>query len=308
MAAATLPALAGPVYNNGPVLTGTSDVYYLWYGNWALDAPAQTILTNLVTDLSGSSYFNINSTYNTPTSTVSTTLAMSGNVFINGSTNANLYSTYGNHLNGNLDSPFTTIINGAISNNLLPNDPKGIYYVLTAPDIVVDGFNSGNIQFCGWHSSTNWGTNVLGRQFGFIGDPASNGVCQVPLQHPGATDFGADAMASVIAHELSETVTDPTGRAWWDSNINSLTNGNENADMCAWQFGATHTTASGGKANVTLNGHDYLLQENWINTGRGTGTCALSYGQSVSTVPEPASLALMGIALAGLAANRRRKQ
>jgi hypothetical protein len=115
-------------------------------------------------------------------------------------------------------------------------------------------------------------------------------------------------MDSVIAHELSETVTDPTGTAWWDSVNVSTTRGYENADMCAWQFGTTQTV-NGGLANLTINNHDYLLQENWINTGNGTGRCAMSYGQSTPppVVSEPTSLALIGIALAGLTALRRRK-
>ena len=40
-------------------------------------------------------------------------------------------------------------------------------------------------------------------------------------------------MASVIAHELVEAVSDPQLNAWYDRR------GYENADKCAWTFGST---------------------------------------------------------------------
>jgi hypothetical protein len=76
-------------------------------------------------------------------------------------------------------------------------------------------------------------------------------------------------MASVIFHELSETVTDPDLNAWYDRQ------GNENADKCAWTFGTTYTTGGGKTANVKLGSRDFLLQRNWVNSG--SGLCALTY-------------------------------
>ena len=55
-------------------------------------------------------------------------------------------------------------------------------------------------------------------------------------------------MASIIAHELEEAVTDPDLNAWYDSR------GYENADKCAWTFGTTYTAANGAEANMTLGG------------------------------------------------------
>ncbi len=75
-------------------------------------------------------------------------------------------------------------------------------------------------------------------------------------------------MASIIAHELEESVTDPGQSAWYDSS------GNEIADKCAWTFGATYTAAGNSKANMQLGGKDYLIQQNWVNAGGGY--CALS--------------------------------
>ena len=76
-------------------------------------------------------------------------------------------------------------------------------------------------------------------------------------------------MASIIAHELEEAVTDPDLNAWYD------TRGYENADKCAWTFGATQTAANGAKYNMTLGGTNYLIQRNWVNASGGY--CALSY-------------------------------
>jgi hypothetical protein len=64
-------------------------------------------------------------------------------------------------------------------------------------------------------------------------------------------------MASIIAHELEEAVTDPNLNAWFDRR------GQENADKCAWTFGTTYTTSNGGVANVQLGTRDYLIQRNW---------------------------------------------
>ena len=49
--------------------------------------------------------------------------------------------------------------------------------------------------------------------------------------------------------------------------------GAENADKCAWNFGAMYNVANGSRANVKLGGKDYLIQQNWLNAG--AGSCAL---------------------------------
>ena len=76
-------------------------------------------------------------------------------------------------------------------------------------------------------------------------------------------------MASILTHELQETVTDPLGSAWYDST------GAENADKSAWTFGSTFNAPNGSTANLTLGARYYLIQRNWVNaTG---GYCGMSY-------------------------------
>src|SRR5207248_10153924 len=57
------PANNGISYHGGPILLGTTNVYYIWYGDWTKDALAQPILTDLASNIGGSPYFNINTTY-----------------------------------------------------------------------------------------------------------------------------------------------------------------------------------------------------------------------------------------------------
>jgi hypothetical protein len=98
-------------------------------------------------------------------------------------------------------------------------------------------------------------------------------------------------MASVVAHELEESATDPHVNAGYDSN------GEENADKCAWTFGSTYTAASGASANMKLGGLDYLIQQNWVNASGGY--CALSYTAtpdfSTSVSPSSQSVSPGGI-------------
>jgi hypothetical protein len=80
---------------------------------------------------------------------------------------------------------------------------------------------------------------------------------------------GADGMASIIAHELEESVTDPDLNAWYDHR------GMENADKCAWTFGSTYTVNNGALANMKLGNRNYLIQQNWVNAAGGY--CAKSF-------------------------------
>src|SRR5580765_6559374 len=50
-----LSAQAGPLYNGGPVIGGTPDVYFIWYGNWGTDS-ATSLLPSFVSTLSGTAY------------------------------------------------------------------------------------------------------------------------------------------------------------------------------------------------------------------------------------------------------------
>jgi len=73
----------------------------------------------------------------------------------------------------------------------------------------------------------------------------------------------------MIAHELSEAVTDPDLNAWFDRR------GQENGDKCIWNFGTTQTAKNGSQYNVTLGTRNYLLQRIWANASGGY--CAIHY-------------------------------
>lgn len=245
------------LYHNGPVMTTTTNIYYIWYGNWSGNT-AISILTNLMQGFTGSPIYNTNTSYYN-----------GANVHVMNSVNF-VQSVNDNYSLGSSlsDANIKTIVSNAIGNGSVPKDSNGVYFVLTSADVKeTSGFGS---VYCGWHTHGSIGGSDI--KYAFVGDAskqAPTGCIAVTAAKAPNGNLGADGMASVIFHELSETVTDPDLNAWYDRQ------GNENGDKCAWNFGSTYTTASGKTANVNLGGNDYLLQQMWVNSGNGF--CALSY-------------------------------
>jgi hypothetical protein len=244
----------GISYHYGPVMTAGVHVYLIWYGNWANDS-ATSILPTLVSGLSGSPYYNINTTY-----TNSTGARVPNSVALSGQT-TDAYSQGASNLS---DNQIGSVVSSAISAGRLPLDANGLYFVLTSPDVTKSGFLT---QYCGWHThGTLSGTDV---KYAFVGNPGANAACSVQTSASPNGNVGADAMASIVAHELEESATDPDLNAWYDSK------GNENADKCAWTFGTTYAASNGSLANMTLGGRDFLIQRNWVNASGGF--CATSH-------------------------------
>lgn len=264
----------GITYHGGPIMH-TANLYYILYGNWPSGTPA--ILEHWGQVIAPSNYFNINTTYTDGSGAVPNAVTYRGAYIAP--------YAMGNSLS---DSQIAQLASEAINAGFpgSPNtpgvvDPNGLYMVLTAPGV---GESSGFLtQYCGWHWSGSFvsgsidaGTIVPGfpvALFAFIGDAAgpSFGACAVQSNSPN-NDAGADAMISVMAHELSEAVSDPQGNAWYDAS------GEENGDKCAWNFGSTYAAPNGSAANVNLSGTNYLMQQIWLNALGGE--CALSYASS----------------------------
>jgi hypothetical protein len=245
----------GIFYHGGPLILGTTNMYYIWYGNWSGNS-AVSILQNLANNIGGSPYFNINTTYYDGSN-----VAVSNSVNFGGSTTDN-YSR-GTALS---DSAIQAIVASAISSRALPKDSNGVYFVLTSADVnETSGFCT---VYCGWHThGTISGSDI---KYSFVGNPdRCPSACEWQSSSSPNNNPGADGMASVIAHELEEAVTDPDLNAWYDRR------GYENADKCAWTFQPTYTAANGSLANMNLGGSDYLIQRNWVNASGGY--CALSY-------------------------------
>jgi hypothetical protein len=241
-------------YHNGPVMLGTVHIYYIWYGDWS-DQDAVSILTDLAENIGGTPWFNINSTYYDRANK-----HVGNAVTYNGATTDD-YS-HGRALS---DDDVEGIVADAIASGRLPKDANGVYFVLTAADVdETTGFCS---NYCGWHTSDKIsGADI---KFSFIGGPRCLNTCSRQRFHSPNDNPAADAMASIIAHELAESVTDPDLNAWYSNR------GDENADKCAWHFGTTYPVENNTNANVRWGSRDYLIQQNWVNANGGS--CALSY-------------------------------
>jgi hypothetical protein len=240
-------------YHGGPIITGTTNVYAIYYGDFSADGSNyKTVINSFLTSIGGSPYYGINTSYYN-----SANVHVSNSVSYKGSIAKTAY--LGTSLT---DANIKTIVSDAISAALLPKDTNALYFVLTSKNVTASsGFCT---QYCGWHTyGTISGSNI---KYSFVGNPAKCiSSCAAQTTGPNA-NAGADGAVSIIAHELEEAVTDPQLNAWYDSQ------GYENADKCAWTFGTTSLAANGSKYNVTLGGKQYLIQRNWKAS---TNTCVM---------------------------------
>jgi hypothetical protein len=126
----------------------------------------------------------------------------------------------------------------------------------------------GGANYCAYHSWGSCGGTPV--EFGFFFNLDGDAGCD-----PGSTvsghSQGLAALANVSGHELSETRSDPTGSGWYASN------GEENADECAWTFGGPYVTF--------LDGTHWKIQGNWSNAAaNGTSPNGPGYGLSIGCV------------------------
>jgi hypothetical protein len=233
---------------------GTVNAYFIWYGTWANNTAPQ-ILADLVAGLSGSSYYNINTTYSDASGTFATNsvqlVAQANDAYSQGTSLS--------------DNAIAQVVSAQIAAGALPLDANAVYFVLTSADVTANsGFCN---QYCGWH--THASINGVDVKYAFVGNPdRCPSACAAQTVGPNG-NAGADGMASILTHELQEAQTDPDLNAWSDRR------GYENADKCAWTFGTTYAAANGAKANLRLGQRDFLIQRNWVNAGGGY--CALAY-------------------------------
>src|SRR5207247_10242731 len=125
------------------------------------------------------------------------------------------------------DAKVQAVVSGAIASHKLASDTNAVYFVLTSADVnETSGFCT---QYCGWHThGTIAGADI---KYSFVGNPdRCPSACAAQTTGPNG-NAGADGMASIIAHELEEAVTDPDLNAWYERR------GAANADKRAWTFG-----------------------------------------------------------------------
>lgn len=252
-------------YHGGPVMTNQAHIYYIWYGDWTGNSGV-SLLEYFAANIGSSTYYRINTSYKNGAG-----VPVPANAVFQGATavpkNSDGSYRYGTSLS---DAQIKQIVIDSIAASGKVPDPDGIYFVLTSADVTASsGFCT---QYCGWHSystmSINGGSGVV--KYSFVGNAARClSACSAQTTSPN-NNPGADAMASIIAHELEEAVTDPQLNAWYDGR------GYENADKCAWKFGTVFTTTNGSAANMKLGSSqlNFLIQQNWLNVG--AGSCALS--------------------------------
>jgi hypothetical protein len=258
----TMPEVVSPAvatgngidYHGGRIMGGTVRIYLIFYGNWAGNT-GTTLIPALIQGLSGSPYYNINHTYSDSTgAAVQNSLQLARSITDNYSHGAAI-----------TDNGVVQIVNTAISTGQLPLDTGGLYFVLTSPDVrETSGFCT---VFCGFHNhATIAGSDI---KYSFVGNAATqcpNGCIAQSAASPN-NNVGVDGMASVISHELSEAVTDPDLNAWFQTS-----SGEENGDLCNFNFGTTFRVANGSAANQTLGGRNFLIQQMWLNAQGGRCT------------------------------------
>ncbi|MEO7457466.1 MAG: hypothetical protein ABIY52_14470 [Gemmatimonadaceae bacterium] len=243
---------ASPIYNGGPA-AGTN-------GSGAGDG---SLVGSFLRSIGGSPYYGINSSYTDG----------SGRAINNV---VNYTQFYANNVSvpsagaSVSDAQMIAALQNAFNAGKLTYDASTLYAIFTAGTVNLGGgFGS---QYCAYHTHGTVTIGGVAKTVLYAAMPYNNAYpssCTSGLAPANGTlDPGADYEVNTLVHEIEETTTDMMGNAWYDRR------GYENADKCAWTWGTVQTASNGGKYNISVGGKNYLVQQNWKNTG--SGGCGLS--------------------------------
>lgn len=219
------------LYHGGPVMHGTTVEPIFWgtgWGNSAFVGDKAAGVHTFYGGIGGSDYGLTNAEYTDSLNHVGTSVTLNGSLI-----DTSPVTTNGNRTGPILDE-VCTMVSNPVENGYYP-----VY--VDAP--------RGHARFCAWHSVGTCpnGTTV---QFAFFFNLDGDSGCD-PEDTSNLHSQGLAALANVSGHEFSEMLTDPHLNAWYDSN------GEENADKCAWSFGNSLLSFT--------NGSQWKIQGNWSN-------------------------------------------
>jgi hypothetical protein len=261
------------LYHNGPVLNGTRNIYMIWYGCWADncgfagDTKTMRVVGDFLTAIGNSRYAQINSTYTDASGQPAASAFIYGGDIIDTSYSHGLDLT---------QSDIVSLISKLVNNFQLPQDPNGIFVIVSSADIA-----SAGTGFCTPSAPPFHGQGLVNGaivRYIFLGNPKrcpSVAGPQFSLSGPTPNDtYAGDVLVSNLTHALNGTVTNPAGNGWYDRY------GLENTDKCQDaaglpSFGTTYLTPNGARANVRMGAHDYLIRQNWVNDRKGRCAMAL---------------------------------
>ena len=239
---------ASTIFNNGPAADGNA-------GSAGQDG---SLVGYFLSHLTGSSYFNINTTYYDGT----------------GAHVQNVVNYNGYWANKNAppsapsDADMVAMLQSGFNTGKLTYNSSTLYAIFTGSGVNLGGgFGS---QYCAYHTHGTVSIGGVNKTVLYAAMPYNidfPGGCTNGTAAPNG-DPAADAEVNTLAHETEETTTDLMGNAWFDFR------GMENADKCAWNFG---TLQNNGKGiwNIQVGAKQFLVQQNWINSG--SGGCRLSF-------------------------------
>jgi uncharacterized repeat protein (TIGR01451 family) len=265
---------------NGPVMATTTIYYDFWLptgqhyeANAAGDTNYENLLIQWAQDLGSSQFHNLVTQYNGTNGTISDTVAYGGSWVDTGTA----YPHAGTTADPLQDSDIRTEVHNAVTTNGWTEDVNHIVAVFTANGIhecmgSSCTFSSSN-GFCAYHDHfTDGGNDAVYAFMAFDNFTHAAGKTCVAGETSGDTDpnrgtypngdKSADAEINTLSHEVIEAETDPHPNATWTG-----PNG-EIGDACNFNF--TPRNSSG--ADVFMNGHGYILQQEWSNAAH---TCAI---------------------------------
>jgi hypothetical protein len=167
------------------------------------------------------------------------------------------------------DSQIRAEILGYVESHKLPIDRQHEYFLLTPQGVescmeaAGKACSDGTVHrvYCAYHGFIQAGPAPLI----YANDPYVDGLgCDVGEEHPNGNASDA-TIAGGLAHEHSESVTDPELNAWYDAK------GNEVADKCRTMKATTEygeplgRAPNGSNYNQLINGEEYLYQQMWSN-------------------------------------------
>jgi len=248
------------VYHGGPLMLGTNSLYIIYYGAFGSGQNATvTIINDFFSNIGGSGNYNVNTTY----------YDSNDNHIINSLSFSPLNNTYIDHYSIGKKiggKGIERIVQAALAGGHLPVETSAIYFVVTAPDVTGPEIGGGTCAFHASSSKLAAGVTIIYSAIPDFGGKQLN-ACDGNVQIFNETNspnnnLGADDALDSFMHELSESVTDPLGNAWWGPK-------GEVGDICNFNYGTTYIAPNGTHANTHLGTRDYLVQTIWENTGAG---------------------------------------